>query len=709
MRKQAEEQLCSQTTQGATERKRAAVNLLQGPDIDGMLLNYPDSSERKRVEEYLRLLEATIDVASDSIYWLDASGRFVFVNAAACKRLGYGLDELNGKFVGCVNPLIDERRWTEIWQTVKQSKYFTSESLNRSKEGLECPVEVASTYVAVGNREFMCGFARDITQRRRTQLALHESEKRHRTLFQSSRDALMILVPPSWQFCSGNPTAIALFGARDELDFMSRAPWQFSPERQPDGRDSKEKAIEMIESALRDGTTFFEWTHRRASGDDFPATVLLTRIELNGATMVQATVRDESERKRLQGSMAQADRLASMGMLAAGVAHEINNPLAYVRYNTESLAQDIPKLADALKLAASAIRGQLGEAAYAEIFGANASLVEPAALADVVERTRESLEGIERIVAITRGLSTFSRVEQTNRAKVDVSVAIEVAINMAHNELSHRARLVKEIGPMPSVLASEGKLSQVFLNLLVNAAHAIDEGNVPNNQITVRAWPEADQICVEIIDTGKGIAPENLQKIFEPFYTTKGVGVGSGLGLSISRNILSEFGGSLSVTSELGTGSRFLVRLPAMREFVLQSGQGTAPEGRGSVHGRILVVEDEAAINKSLVRLFGHDHQVVSVTSGKEAQDLILSDPNFDFILCDLMMARMSGIEFHAWLVTHDPRLAHQLAFLTGGAFTPKAREYLASVGNLTIEKPFDAKALKCQVSEMIRAARRGL
>ena len=463
----------------------------------------------------------------------------------------------------------------------------------------------------------------DISERRRTQLALRESEARHRTLFQSSRDALMILAPPSWQFCSGNPAAVALLGARDEWDFVSRAPWEYSPDRQPDGRDSKEKAMAMIESAMREGTLFFEWTHRRATGEDFPATVLLTRIELNGISMLQATVRDESERKRLQASMAQADRLASMGMLAAGVAHEINNPLAYVRYNIESLAQDIPKLADALQLAAAMIKSQLGDSSYASICGADANLLEPASLLDTVERTKESLEGIERIVAITRGLSTFSRVEQANRNKVDVSVAIEVAINMAHNELSHRARLVKDIGPMPRVLASEGKLSQVFLNLLVNAAHAIDEGNVPNNQISVRAWTERDHVCIEVTDTGKGIAPENLQKIFEPFYTTKGVGLGSGLGLSISRNILSEFNGSLSVTSKLGTGSSFLVRLPVMSEPLPESRNvavDTLPDNEVR-RGRILVVEDEAAINKSLVRLFGQEHQVVSVASGKEAQD----------------------------------------------------------------------------------------
>jgi PAS domain S-box-containing protein len=543
-----------------------------------------------------------------------------------------------------------------------------------------------------------------LQERMRAEQALRESEERHRTLFQKSRDALMTLAPPAWRFTSGNAAAIALFGARDEEDFVSHAPWQYSPDLQPDGHPSLDKAKEQIDCAMREGSLSFEWVHRRVSGEEFPATVLHTRLEINGEAMLQGTVRDESEKRRLQASVAQSDRLASMGLLAAGVAHEINNPLVYVRFNLESLVQDLPRLAEAVQRSCSSLQAQVGEVAYRRVVGDAAESLTPAAFADAIERAREALEGVERIVAITRGLSTFSRVERTKRARVDVNGALQAAIAMTHNELQHRAQLVTDLGPTPAVWANEGKLSQVFLNLLVNACHAIDEGAARKNQITVRSWTEPRGIFVEIVDTGKGIAPENLERIFEPFFTTKPVGVGSGLGLSICRNLLTEVKGSLSVQSEVGTGTRFLVHLPAAEDAQREPPEDSVPDKPKALkmHGRILIIEDEEVIRKSLVRLLERDHEVLTAASGAEGQVLITADQEFDLILCDVMMPHMSGVELHAWLALNFPRLAAQTVFITGGAFTPRTTAYLAQVGNLTLEKPFNFAALKQQVFERV-------
>lgn len=546
---------------------------------------------------------------------------------------------------------------------------------------------------------------------KRTERALQESERWHRALFEFSHDALMTLAPPAWSFTSGNPAARALFGIAEAGEFPARAIWEVSPERQTDGRASKDKAMEMLEIALREGSKFFEWQCVTVSGAEFPASVLLTRIE-GDSPLLLATVRNETEKKALEANMAAVDRLASMGTLAASMAHELNNPLAYVCFNMESLAEDLPVLTAATTRCCTALRERVGETAFAEIIGPGAPLLEPNLLHDIIDRVQESLQGTRRMKVMTRGLGMFSRVEQTQQTRVDLQSAIESAIGFATSEIVPRARLVRAFAELPAVWGSEGKLSQVFLNLLVNAAHAISEGNALNNEITVRSWVSHTMVNVEIADTGAGIAAKDLERIFEPFFTTKPAGVGTGLGLAICRRIVTEFGGELRVESQLGKGSAFVVSLPihsgAPHEQRAETDSSTARDSI-TTDGRILVIDDEAGLRKLVGRLLGNnDRELINASSGEQAQAILENDQSFDVIICDLMMPGMSGMALHEWLATRCPALARQVIFVTGGAFTPQAAEYLARVGNVTFEKPFDAEALKQHVSNMVRARKGG-
>jgi PAS domain S-box-containing protein len=548
----------------------------------------------------------------------------------------------------------------------------------------------------------------DVTERKRAEEILTASELRHRIMFESSGDALMTLAPPEWRFTSGNSTALAMLGAGGQAEFLSRTLWDYSPQRQPDGSVSSEKGAAMIETAMGQGSHFCVWTFERPSGEKFVATVLMTRMELEGQPLLQATVRDETQMKRLEAVLGQADRLASMGMLAAGVAHEINNPLVYVLYNVESLTHDLPKLVAATKRCFSALRQQVGDAAFAEIAGDEAGELPASLLEEVVDRAKEALAGTQRIKVISKALGTFSRVESVERSRVDLNYAIECAITMAFNEIKYRARLVKDLGTVPPIWASEGKLSQVFLNLLINASHAIDEGQVDQNRITIRTWTEGGDAFAELKDTGKGIPRENLARIFEPFFTTKPMGMGSGLGLAICRNIVADLGGDIQGESEPGKGTRFIVRLPI--------GAGThhpdrdaaaedAPE-RSATRGRILLVDDEELILRSTKRLLDRKHEVVTASSGQAARAILEHDQSFDVILCDLMMPEMTGMDLHEWLAKENPALAEQMVFVTGGAFTPRASECLARVPNLKVEKPIEPAALKRLVSRMVARAR---
>ncbi len=546
-----------------------------------------------------------------------------------------------------------------------------------------------------------------ILRLKRAELALHESERWHRALFEFSHDALMTLAPPTWQFTSGNPAAMAMFGIEPLGEFPARTIWDFSPERQPDGCASREKATKMLEVALREGSHFFEWIHTNVSGMEFPASVLLTRIEVNGQLLL-ATVRNESEKKALEAKLAVVDRLASMGTLAASMAHELNNPLAYVCYNVESLEQDLPVLTAAVTRCCTALRERIGEGAFVDLVGKGAHLLEPSMLEDVIERAKEALQGTQRMKAMTRGLGMFSRVEQTQRTRVDLRIALESAIGFASSELSQRAHLVKDFSQLPYVWASEGKLSQVFLNLLVNAAHAIEAGDMQNNEICVRARVADSMVHVSITDTGRGIPAQDLERIFEPFYTTKPAGVGTGLGLAICRRIVTEFGGTLRMHSQVGKGSTFVVSLPIESTELpepLTTATQVSPLDSNTPRGRILVVDDEADLRKLMGRLL-RDHELVHATSGEQAQVILGEDQAFDVIISDLMMPGISGMALHAWLAARHPWLAGQVIFVTGGAFTPQASEYLSSVGNATFEKPFVANELSQRVTNMVRAAR---
>ncbi|HYJ10094.1 MAG TPA: ATP-binding protein, partial [Polyangiaceae bacterium] len=561
-------------------------------------------------------------------------------------------------------------------------------------------VEVMSAKDADGALVFRAVVS-DIAARKHAEETLILSEARHRALFEKSHDALMTVAPPTCQFTSANARTLAMFGAENEAGFVTRSLTDYAPERQPDGALSADKLAQLVAAALRDGSCVGDWTCRRESGEEFPATVLLTRIELDGRTLLQATVRDETAVRKLHAMLTQADRLTSMGLLAASVAHEINNPLTYALYNIESVAGDLPKLSHAVALCLHALRKALGDEAAAKVLGHEAAMLGAPMLKDLNERTREALGGVERIRAIAKAIGTFSHVETGERSRVDLNYALQCASTMAANDIRVRAELSFDLGELPSIWASAGLLSQVFLNLLINAAHAIEEGDAGHNMIHVRSWVVNEDVFVAISDSGKGISKEHLERIFEPFFTTKPVGVGSGLGLSICRNIVLEFGGDIRAESTPGKGTCFTVRLPIRRGMSSKSPRERVP-AIASARGRILVVDDEPAIRRTMVRLLSRSHEVVAAESGTEARAILLGDQSFDLILCDLMMPEMTGMELHGWLVAEYPALADRVVFLTGGAFTVNSAKYLAHIKNVTLEKPCESATLMRIVSELV-------
>jgi signal transduction histidine kinase len=373
------------------------------------------------------------------------------------------------------------------------------------------------------------------------------------------------------------------------------------------------------------------------------------------------TIRRIIEEKKL----AHLDRMASLGTLAAGIAHEINNPLTYVIANLQLLEQELP-----------------------ESF-----------------RVHDALEGAERIRGIVSHMKTFSRAGEEHRTYVDIRSILDSSIKVVMSEIRERARLVKNYAHVPLVLANPGQLGQVFLNLLLNAAHAIEEGNPQKNtiRVTTAAGPSGD-VVVEISDTGRGIPLEVRHRIFDPFFTTKPLGLGTGLGLSICHGIVRTLKGSISVESEVGKGSTFRVTLPASEQRPVAAAKHNPlpiPQHRG----KILIVDDEPRLAQVVKDMIGNDHETSVVTTGTDALQLLMQEPDdgrFDLILCDLHMPEISGMDLHQKLVEIRPAVAERMVFMTGGAFTERSRDFVSKVGNACIDKPIDVGQLKHLVTSTL-------
>ena len=396
-----------------------------------------------------------------------------------------------------------------------------------------------------------------------------------------------------------------------------------------------------------------------------------------------------AEQRKLREQLVISERMASAGMLAAGVAHEINNPLAVAMTNMEFISE-------ALEVALDTDKDKPRKRALAaelDVSGRIAGLQDP---------VRDVREALARIRDIVRDVKLFSRPQDGKSDAVDVQRVIDSSARMAWNEIRHRARLVKDYAPVPLVSANESRLGQVILNLIVNASQAMAEGQADRNVLRLVTRTEDGRAVIEVVDNGPGIAPQNLSKIFDPFFTTKPIGVGTGLGLAICHRIVSELGGRIEVDSELGKGARFRVVLPPARDS--QSVKVTTVRPLTGFRARVLVVDDEPAMGRALARMLRQHLDVLPLTSAGEALRRIAAGERFDVILSDVMMPEVTGMELYQRLQKLAPDQAERMIFVTGGAFTVAAREFLDRVPNPRIEKPVEATNLLAIVAGFTQA-----
>jgi two-component system, cell cycle sensor histidine kinase and response regulator CckA len=399
-------------------------------------------------------------------------------------------------------------------------------------------------------------------------------------------------------------------------------------------------------------------------------------IPFDGERATLLVVRDLTDRKRLQQQLMLSDRMASLGTLAAGVAHEVNNPLAYAHISMQTLRRTLPELAPGATIDRS-----------------------------LLERMQEALSaaehGIERVRTIVGDLRTFSRPDDEAIQPVDVQRVLESAISMANKELRHRALLQRDYGDLPHVLGNDSRLGQVFLNLLINAAQAFTTDDRHTNLIRVRTLDgPAGHVTVEVHDNGPGIPPDILEHVFVPFVTTKPAGVGTGLGLSICHRIVTRLGGRIGVESTPGQGTVVRVVLPAAEAPSPSAARPLSRNDGDGRRGRLLIVDDEPALLSALRSLLSASHDVVTAEGGAKAVDLLQHDGDFDLVLCDLMMSDLNGVQVYESIREQRPDLAARVAFMTGGAYTGSTRKFLAGLSNPCLDKPFNIEEVLALVRQ---------
>jgi signal transduction histidine kinase len=394
---------------------------------------------------------------------------------------------------------------------------------------------------------------------------------------------------------------------------------------------------------------------------------------------------DVTEARRLQARVIQDDRIRAMGTMAASVAHEINNPLTYVTLGLDSAGLEIQRLKAEL---------QAPELARADGAAAERALA-------AMERLRDSLGpvliGTERIRQVTQDLRTFIRRDDERLGPIDVARAVRSSLKLVRKEIEARARLVEEIDATPLVLMNEARLSQVVINLLMNAWQAIPEPDASKHVVGVRTGTLQGWALIEVWDSGPGVRPDCRNEIFEPFVTTKGPGMGTGLGLFVCRNIVSASQGRITVEDAASGGALFRVLLPPTDQPVEIAESETASEKRLDTTGqrpRILIIDDDALVAGALAsRVAGDLFEVRTVLDGRQGLDILLTDDRFDLAYCDVIMKDFTGVDLYEALQQQSPERLSKVVFMTGGAFTGRTQVLYEQCRDACVQKPFDIVA----------------
>ena len=568
--------------------------------------------DQKQSEEVLHFARLAIDHSSDAAFWIGSDARFVYVNEAAIRSLGYSREELLGMTVHDIDPDVPPERWPDHWSEIKRRGSFRMESHHRTKAGRIFPVEISVNFLEFEGNEFNCAFARDITKRKQAEEALRESEFKFRSLFDSSPQAIALTSFETGKLIDVNDKYCELTKYAKEK-IIGKTPTEVGFYTEED----RNRFIKHIQTSGQ--VQGLEMAFKAKDGSIFHTLMFANVIRLAGNSFILTTFLDVTEQKRLEAELHQAYKMEAIGTLSGGIAHDFNNILGIILGNTELAMDEVQEWSPA--------RYNLEEVITASL------------------RARD----------IVRQLLSFARRTPLERNPVKVDAIITGALKLLRSSIpkniEFRLNIPKET---QTILADPTQINQILINLSTNAVDAMPDGGILEVNIknaildndTEAQIPDLNPgpyVILTVSDTGQGINPELENRIFDPYFTTKEIGKGTGMGLSVVHGIVKSHGGLILVDSDLGTGTTFSIFFPVVQEesVIKTEADEELPTGSES----ILFVDDE----KSMVyigqnRLEGLGYQVETRMSPVEALESFRASPDqFDLVITDMTMPQMTG------------------------------------------------------------------
>jgi PAS domain S-box-containing protein len=628
-----------------------------------------DIAARKRVQRELEMSEASyraiFDAAEDAIFVHDIdTGAIVDVNPKACATFGYERDEFRRLEIGTLgtgeHPYAQKDAMALIARA-RAGEQLRVEWCGKGKSGSLRWYDVFSRRVTIGGHDRILSLARDITDRKSAEAALRASEEQYHAMFNASIDGLA-LWNAAGEVVDINPALWRMYGHTDaEFSAMSAQDWP-RPSYQP----------EFLRVVASGESLHAEVTESRKDGSALQLEVHGIPMQYQGRPHVLTIARDITGKKRAEEELArqreslyQREKLAALGSLLAGVAHELNNPLSVV-------------------VARAVLLEEQGDAA-----------TQAAAL-----KIRTAAERCARIV---RTFLAMARQQQPERGPVAINDVITAALDMTAYAIRTSGIDVSLAlaSDLPLILADADQLHQVLLNLVINAQQSLQEHPAPRRIcVTSSLDTGGETLRIAVADNGPGIAPAHRARIFDPYFTTKPTGMGTGVGLAVSLGIVESHGGTLGVACPNEGGAIFTIALPVRNA---QAGDApVAPEPAPNRRRRsVLVVDDEAGIRESLAEILcGARHRVVTASSGREALERMAVE-YYDVILTDVRMPDLDGRALYAQIEQRWPRQAARVVFVTGDTLASELREFVRNSGRLVIEKPFLPSEVRRIVAEL--------